>query len=189
MSEMAVEYRIRPISVGEYHRMGELGIIKPDERVELLDGELIAMPPIGPRHGFSVRMLLRLFSARLADRAIVDVQAAVTLDDYSEPQPDVMLLALREDFYRHALPRADAPLLVVEVSESTLRYDRGRKLGAYARAGVREVWIVDLVDDRIEAFSGLREGEYCEVRTALRGESLAPSAFPEVAFAVDDILG
>lgn len=189
MSDMAVEYRIRPISVADYHRMGDAGIIGPDERVELLDGQLIAMPPIGPHHSFSVRQLNRIFSSRLAGRAIIDVHAAVTLDEYSEPQPDVMLLAFRPDFYRYTLPDADAPLLVVEVSESTLRYDRGRKLRAYARSGILEVWIVDLTHDRIESFSGLHEGEYREVRAALRGETLAPRAFPETAFLVNDILG
>lgn len=189
MSGMAVEYEIRPISVAEYQRMGEVGIIGPHERVELLDGALIRMPPIGPQHGFSVRELARAFIERLGARAVVDIAGTVILDDYSEPQPDLMLLAPCHDRYHDALPRAHAPLLVVEVAQSTLPYDRGRKLRAYGRAGIREVWIVDLPSERIELFSGLAEAEYRDVRAFGRGESIAPGAFPDEAFSVDEIIG
>ena len=142
MSEVALDYQIRPITVDEYHRMGEAGLFHPGERVELLDGESIAMAPIGHTHGFRVRSLAQTFIERFGKRSIVDIGGNVILGDRSEPQPDLMLLEAKPSRYRDAVPRGEDVLLLVEVSDTSPRNDRGRKLDVYALAGIREVWIV-----------------------------------------------
>lgn len=187
-SDMQAEYAIRPISAREYHRMGELGIIGPEERVELLEGELIAMPPIGPDHAFSVRELCEIFVTRFAGRAIVDVRNPVALDAYSEPEPDVVLLAPRADRYRAEIPQPSDVLLVVEVANSSWRYDRGRKLRAYARTGIAEVWIVHLATSCVVAFRDPAGDAYGYERSYARGEAPAPFAFPNDPIAVDSLL-
>ena len=179
---------IRPITVAEYHRMGKIGIIAPDERVELLDGSLIAMPPIGPEHAYSVRLLLRRLQERYAGRASLSIQGPVTLDNWSEPQPDAMLNALPEERYATAHPTPEQSLLVVEVAQSSLSYDSGKKLRAYARRGVREYWIVDLVHQRIDVYREPRAERYDVHLIFERGASVAPLAFPDEPIAVDDVL-
>lgn len=176
------------ITIAEYQRMGELGIIKPDDRVELLDGELIPMPRIGPEHGYSVRRLTHDFVRRFDGRASVSVQGPVTLDNWSEPQPDVMLNALPDARYAVANPTADDALLLIEVSVTSLSIDRGKKLRAYARCGVREYWIVDIVHERVHVYRDPHGERFASYWPALRGESVAPLAFPNDAIAVDDIL-
>jgi Uma2 family endonuclease len=201
MSEMAVTakalpapaaddapYAIRPITVDEYHRMLEAEILYEREPVELLDGQLIAMPREGPRHGASVAGLNEELVLRFAERARVRPGSTLRLSDLSEPQPDLALVRPRQDRYTTALPRPDDVLLLVEVTDSTLAYDRGKKLQAYARAGIREVWIVDLVHRRVEAFAEPREDRYESRRVAKPGESIAPCAFPEDALPVSSFL-
>lgn len=132
MSDMA-ELQIRPITADEYHAMDRAGVFTPDERVELVDGLLIEVPPMGPDHAYSVRRLIELFTGRFRRRAIVDVQLPLALSRISEPQPDLMLLRYREDFYAGRLPECADVLLVAEVTMTSLAFDSGRKLRAYAR--------------------------------------------------------
>ncbi len=185
---MATEYRTRPISTADYHAMGDAGILRPDERVELLDGQLVSMPPIGDDHAYVVRRLIAILQARFAGRAIIDIQNPLGLDTYSEPQPDAMLLASRADWYRGTQPEPRDVLLVVEVSDSTLRYDRGRKLRAYARVAIREVWIVNLVDARLERYWDPVGEVYAKHHVAAREDLVAPAAFPDHSIAVADLL-
>jgi Uma2 family endonuclease len=177
-----------PITVAEYHRMGELGIIGPDERVELLDGKLIPMPPIGPEHAYTVTSLNERLVLQFAERASVRVQLPVALDDCSEPQPDFTLCPCPPKGTLPDHPTPAETLLAVEVSLSSLAFDRGTKLRAYARRGIREYWIVDLVHERVEVYRDPRGERYAVHRTVHRGESVAPAEFPEDAIAVDDIL-
>jgi Uma2 family endonuclease len=188
MGSTAAHVRPRPITAAEYYRMGEVGILGPDERVELLNGRIITMPPIGPRHAQTVRSLTRIFERLLGDRAVVSAQQPLDLDPASQPQPDLLLARLPAETYSRAHPvPADSPL-VVEVSETTLRHDAGEKLQAYARAAVAEYWIVDLVHGRIAMYTDPDGEGYGTQRTAVRGESISPRAFPDVSIAVDDIL-
>ena len=131
------------LTVEQYHRMGDAGILHEDDRVELIDGELIRMAPIGSLHGGLVSRLNRLLVERVAGRAVVSPQNPVILSEVTEPQPDLSVLRWRGDDYMGAVPVAADTILVVEVADSTLRYDRDVKLRYYAESAVPEVWIVD----------------------------------------------
>jgi hypothetical protein len=169
--------------------MAEAGIFAPECRVELVDGEIFEMSPIGPWHAGVVNRLNHRFAAGLGGRAVVHVQNPVGLDARSEPQPDLMLLRPREDFYGRAHPTPEDALLLVEVADTSLRHDRERKLPVYARAGVPEVWIVNREADAVEVFREPSPGGYHERHQRRRGEDLAPGAFPDLRLSVSDILG
>ena len=177
------------LTVGEYYRMAEAGVLAPDARVELIDGEVVDMAPIGSRHGSAVKRLLHLFSAAVGSRAVIAVQDPVRLGDRSEPQPDLMLLAPRDDFYETAHPVAADVLLLVEVSDSTARYDREIKLPLYARHGVAEVWIVDL-DARLLRVCRQPVGEaYAQTTDTASPGLLSPLLLPGVAIDASRLLG
>lgn len=185
---MAVRIQSRLFRVAEYHRMAEAGILTEDERVELLNGEIVQMSPIGSRHAGCVNGLTEIFVQRLAGRAVVSVQNPIELGEDSEPQPDVMVLKWRPDRYRGSLPKPEDVLLVVEVADTTADFDRKFKIPIYARAGIPETWLMDLELEQIEVYQQ-RSPEGCRsVRIFRRGESIAPSALPDVTLAVDDIL-
>jgi Uma2 family endonuclease len=179
----------RRFTVDEYHRMSESGILRVGDRLELLRGEIVHMSPIGPRHAACVALLSETLVARLSGRAIVWPQNPVAILPDSEPQPDLALLRLRHDRYRTALPSPGDVLLVIEVADSMLRYDREVKLPLYAESGVPEVWIVDLEHDRIEVRRGPAPDGYRATRQVSRGDSLAPEAFPDIELSVSDLLG
>ncbi len=142
MDTKTYEVTRRRFTVHDYHRMGEAGILHEDDRVELIEGELVEMAAIGTRHLTCVNGLTRMLVRGVGDEAIVSVQNPVRLDEHSEPQPDLTVLRMRD--YRESLPVPEDVLLLIEVSDTTLAYDRGVKLPLYARSGIREVWIVDL---------------------------------------------
>ncbi len=186
---MSVQIARHWFTVSEYDRMGQTGILTEDDRVELVEGEIIEMSPIGRRHAACVGRLTNFFGRLLEEKAIVWVQNPIVLNDYSEPQPDVALLRRRDDFYERSLPTPDDVLLVVEVAETTIEYDRQIKVPLYARAGIAEVWIVNLVDEQIEIYAQPVNDKYQIKREAKRGETIkSPSAF-DVTLGVDDILG
>ena len=170
----------RAFSRADYHAMGAAGILGPDERVELLEGEVVAMAPIGSRHAACVLLLNRVFStsSRLAGRALVQVQNPLAASDCSEPQPDLMLLVPRDDAYASAHPGPQDVLLLVEVADSSLQYDRRAKIPFYAAVGIPEVWLVDLEHDRVEACTRPAPDGYRVTRRYGPGGSVEPSAFP-----------
>jgi len=176
------------LTVEEYYRMAEVGLLAPDARVELIEGEIVDMAPIGSRHGSAVKRLLQLFSAAINSQAIVAVQDPLRLGPRNEPQPDLMLLAPRDDFYGSAHPTAADVLLLVEVSDTTARYDRGIKLELYARHGVREVWIVDLDNHVLRTFRGPKGDTYTEVMETAHPGTLAPQALPGVSIDASKLL-
>jgi Uma2 family endonuclease len=186
---MSVQIARHWFTVAEYNRMGETGIFSEDNRVELIEGEIFEMSPIGKRHAACVDALAELFREQLQRKVIVRVQNPIQLGNYSEPQPDAALLKRRDDFYRHAHPTSDDILLIVEVSDTTLEYDRQIKVPLYARAGIAEVWIVNLMDEQIEIHSQPANGAYQHQRQAGRGETInSPGTF-NLTLSVDDILG
>jgi Uma2 family endonuclease len=187
MTVMLKTYRF---SVDEYHRMGEVGIFSEDDRVELLAGAIVEMSPIGPLHAGTVNRLTALFSSRLGNRVIIGIQNPLLLrDEDSEPQPDVMLLHPRADFYTHAHPEAHDVYLIIEVADTSLEGDRDVKFPIYARAGVAEAWLLDVSAERLEVYRQPTSDGYQEVHLLQRGEAVAPQAFPDLALTVDDLLG
>jgi len=160
--------------------MAETGIIRAEAKVELLDGEIIDRSPIGPFHGGVTKWLAEFLVRNAKGRWIVGIQDPIRLDDYSEPQPDVSLLRPAPAGYKDRHPVPADIFLLIEVADSSLTYDRGRKLLAYARAGIPEVWIVNLSDLVIEVHRDPSPGGYASIKILRPGEKASPAAFPDV---------
>jgi Uma2 family endonuclease len=171
-------YRIHRFSVADYNRLGEIGLLTEDDRVELIEGEIIDMPPIGSRHAGMVKHLATVLHEAVGRKAIVSVQDPLVLDERNEPQPDIMLLRPRADFYRASHPRPDDVLLLVEVAETSVTYDEECKLPLYEAAHIPEVWIVDLESALLRVFRKPAGGSYTERQELETPSSLAPEALP-----------
>ncbi len=165
-------------TVAEYHRMGEVDLLNEDSRVELIDGEIVEMAPIGSEHGGKVNRFIYLFSKIFGDKAIIAAQNPVILGGYGEPQPDVAVLRWREDYYERAHPHAEDVLLIIEVSDSTLRYDRDVKVPLYANHGIPEVWLLDLQQKQLEIYREPTRGQYRQ-RECRRAGQIAPILCPD----------
>jgi Uma2 family endonuclease len=189
VSVMAIAVTHRRFTVNEYYRMAEVGILSPDERVELIEGEIVDMAPIGSRHAACVDRLNRDFVPALGDRAIVRVQGPLRLHDYSEPEPDLVILRPRDDFYAEETPGPADALLVIEVADTSERYDRQVKVPLYAQAGIPEVWLVDLTAGNITVYRGPGPDGYAEATVATGADELSPLAFPDFVLTAARILG
>ena len=176
-------------TVDEYYRMAEAGIFDEDSRVELIEGEIIEMSPVGNRHVACVDRANSLFVTRLEGKAIVSIQNPIRLSNYTEPQPDIVVLKPRVDYYASKRHSPEDTLLVIEVSDTTLRYDRNRKAPLYAKSGVSELWIENLENDVILVFRDPGPETFATLLTFHRGESISMQAFPEIVLQVDDFLG
>lgn len=185
-TEVEVQVTRRLFTADEFHKMGEAGILHEDDRIELIEGELIEMAAIGTRHFTCVNMLTRYLVRGVGDNGIVSVQNPVRLHERLEPQPDLVVLKSKD--YREALPGPEDVLLLIEVSDTTLRYDRETKLPLYARAGVREAWIMDLQNGMLERHTQPSESGYGLVRRAGRSESLSSEVLPSISLRFADIL-
>ncbi len=191
MGEMAIEFRppTRPITVDDFRQMCEHGILKPDERVELIEGELFAVPSMNAPHAGTVARMLHFCMARLAERTLVWQQSPLVVSERSEPLPDLALLRLRDDYYCEQLPHGDDQLAVIEVSDTMLLFDRGTKLRMYAKAGIADYWIVDVNGKTIEICREPHDIGYGSRTTVTKGNTVAFAAFPDVVFTVDELLG
>ena len=178
----------RRFSVKEYYLMAEAGILSPRDRVELIDGEIVQMAAMGSYHAGCVNTLNRLFMEMLGRRVVVSVQNPVRLGERSEPEPDVALLRPRADLYTESHPRPEDVMLIVEVSHSTVEYDRDVKTPLYAEAGIPELWLVNLDEDYIDGLSDPDGAGYRTVRRYVRGERIAPALLPDAALDVSQIL-
>jgi len=187
-AEPVVDQRWR-FTVEEYERMGQVGIFDEDDRVELLDGEIVAMAPIGPKHASIVNRANQLLVQNLTGLATVIVQNPLRLLPRSEPEPDFIVARARRDFYAAAHPTAEDVFLVIEVADSTLRKDRTVKLPIYARQGVVEVWLVDVAARTVSVYTDPVDGAYSNVRTARADEPITPQSLPELSVTVREILG
>jgi len=181
-----VERPRRLFTVEEYHRMADAGIFHPDERVELIESEVVEMAPIGPRHVGCVINATRLFITRLGDRAVVSPQNPVVIRPRSEPQPDLLLLRPRAVSYSRELPTSEDVLLAVEVADTSVRFDRLVKARLYARAGIAEFWLCLAMDGAIEVYRGPGADGYASITLHGPGQTVSPLAFPDVGFAVTD---
>jgi len=180
MSAALEHPRRRAVSAREYLRMGEAGVFAPDARLELIEGEIIETAPIGPPHASVVAVLTHLLVRQTGDQAIVWVQLTVVLGKWTVPEPDLAILAPRNDFYSSHLPSAADILLAVEVSDSTLAFDLGRKALLYARAGIRELWVVDVKAREVHVHREPAEQGYASVSVATHEAILQSIALPEI---------
>ena len=184
---MTIQIARRQFSVADYARMRETDILGEDDRVELIDGEVREMSPIGPLHAAIVKRLNSLLSRLLDDSVILSVQDPIQLNDYSEPQPDLAILQHRDDFYAAAHPVADDVLLVIEVADTSVEYDREEKMPRYAAAQIPEAWLVDISSEIVEQYWQPRNGKYLLKRLAERGDTIVAQAMPNLEIAVDQI--
>lgn len=186
---MAVPLLRRRFTVDEYYRMADAGIFSEDDRVELIEGEIVEMAAIGSRHAGYVDKLNWILSKRLGESASLRIQHPIRLGEYSEPQPDLALVRPRPDFYTSAHPGPDDVLLLIEVAESSVDYDREVKVPLYARYRVQEYWLVDLRAGVVEVYRGPAPDGYRETQTVGRGSHLRIAALPEISLSVDEIFG
>jgi Uma2 family endonuclease len=186
---MTVDIKHR-FTIAEYYKMGEDGILGDfygcgSRRTELINGEIIEMSPIGRLHAGCVNRLNNIFASRLSGLAIVAIQNPVPLNNNSEPQPDLAILRYREDFYSLAHPTPADVLLIIEVADSTLKFDRQIKMPLYASEGIVEIWIINLQDQVVERYWQLEQGKYQNNRTYGIGESLNVL---DLAIAIDEMI-
>ena len=177
------------ITADEFEQMGRAGILHPDARLELLEGAIYEMSPIGSPHAACVDFLINLLTEFARRRFIVRGQNPIRLNDFSEPQPDVALLRWRDDFYRHAHPSPAHVLLVVEVADSSVETDRSYKIPLYAQAGIAEAWLVNLPAEQVELYASPANDAYQITQTFKRGDVVQSHTIKDLAINVSDILG
>jgi Uma2 family endonuclease len=186
---MTVQILRKKFTVSQYHQMIETGILTDGDRVELLQGEIIEMSPIGMQHAACVDRLTELLVKKLGDRAIVRVQNPIQLSTRSEPQPDFAILQRRSDFYANRHPQPQDVFALIEVSDTKIEFDRTVKVPLYAKDNVAEVWIVDLNAKAVQIYREPSETGYQQVKTLRRGQSLSFQAFTDLQLTVDQLFG
>ncbi len=186
---MAVAVTRRRFTADEYQEMGRVGILREGDRVELIDGEVLAMSPIGPSHNGTVNRLTALFGRLAGEAAIVQIGGPVRVDAYSEPQPDLALLRPRADFYGTAAAGPADVLLAIEVAQTSLAYDRNVKAALYARRGIAEYWIVDLNGGEVIRHAEPVDGRYRRVAAVPPDQQFAPGLLPACIVTTRDIFG
>lgn len=185
---MAVELKKRKISREAYHVMIDAGIFGPEDKIELLNGEIIDMSPVGNPHIGTINWLGQLFIQKLVGKAIVSIQNPINLSEFSEPEPDLVVCKYREDFYKTERIKAQDILLLIEVSDTTLEKDREVKLPLYAEAGIECVWIVNLADRQLEVYTYPEEGKYLNCKIYAEEEVLALENF-ELELQLSELFG
>jgi hypothetical protein len=187
---MPVQLLKRLFTVAEYERMAVTGILGEDDRVELINGEIVTMTPVGSRHASAVKRLLHTFlPLQAAGTVLLSIQDPIQLSAHSEPQPDLALLRPRPDFYATAHPKPSDVLLIVEVAETSAEFDRTVKLPLYAKGGIPEVWLVNVAEDQIEVFRDPSPDGYQTHQVVSKGRTIVPFVSPNFTIATDAILG
>ena len=186
---MSVQLQKHVFTVDEYYLMAQGGVFAQDDRLELIEGEVIEMSPIGKHHAGCVKRLNKLLNRIVGALAIVSVQDPISIDDFSEPQPDLALLKPRADFYSNSHRTPADVWVVIEVADTSVDYDRSVKLPLYARAGIPEAWMIVLPKDLIEVHSQPKNGKYQKVQRLRRGKTVVLSSLAGLSFKVDDVLG
>lgn len=170
------------LTTQQYHLMYEAGVFSDDDRLELINGEIKTMSPIGKKHVACIIRLVKLFEKKLGDRFMVSPQNSIRLNNHAEPQPDIAILKWRDDFYTEALPTSDDILLIIEVADSTTVYDREVKAPLYATNGIPEMWLFDLNKKAIDGYSQPSANGYKQINRYDEGDTLSMLAFPDVTF-------
>jgi Uma2 family endonuclease len=186
---MTIQILRKRFTVDQYQQMIESGILTDRNHVELLQGEIIEMSPVERQHAACVDRLNELFVLALSSKAIVRVQSPIRLSNHSEPQPDLAILQRRSDFYADAHPQSNDVLALIEVSDTSVDFDRTVKVPLYAQNNIREVWIVDLNAEVVQVHREPSAAGYLQVQACFRGQTLAFQALISVQFSVDQLLG
>ena len=186
---MAIQLQHKLFTVDDLDQMLESGVLTEDDNVELLNGELVTMSPVGSRHAACVKRLNHFFSQTIGDKAIVSVQDPIQIRPNSQPEPDIAILRVRHDFYMDAHPEAADVLLLIEVSDSSLDYDKEIKLGIYGRGGVPEVWIINLQDEQVDSYRGPFNGGYRLRERFLLGENIKADLLPKLEVNISQVFG
>ena len=186
---MSVQFKKHYFNVKEYHRMAEVGLLSSDSCVELIEGEVIEMSAVCSTHAGTVNRSSAFLSRKLGDTVIISVQNPIRLNAFSEPQPDLALLKPRKDFYSTSHPSPEDVLVIVEVSDTSVEYDRDLKLPLYARAGITEAWLMILGKELIDVHSQPGNGKYQKVQRLKRGRTLTSPTIPSLTCKVEDFLG
>ena len=186
---MSLSLITRKFTVEEYEKMTTQGIIKPDEKVELIRGEIIKMSPMGTRHAASIYRLTQLFYRKFGGLILLGVQNPIRLNNNSQPEPDLSLLIPRSDFYVAAHPCPQDIYLIIEISDSTLDYDRYTKIPLYAEANIKEVWIINLKEECLEVYRHPLEGSYQNIQKYSINKRVFVTSFPDIEFTIAEILG
>ena len=181
---MLAEQTRHVLTVNDFHRMAEGGFFQASDRIELIEGELFDMPPIGPEHNGKTNLLTYHLSAKLNGKAIVSVQNPVVLSPDSELYPDVAVLRWREDFYAQSLATVKDVLLLIEVADTTAKSDRNKKIPLYARHGIPESWLVDLQKRQLEVYREPDVQGYRQILLPRQNEQISPALLPELVFSV-----
>lgn len=185
---MSVQLAKRLFTVDEYYRMAEAGILGEDDRVELIHGEIIEMSPIGSPHIACVNRLTRVLSKMPDEMGILSVQNPISIDEFSEPEPDIAILRLREDFYQNEKPKPKDVLLLIEVCDSSVEIDKRIKLPLYAYACIEEVWLVDLANEKITAYSDPKGEKYRKSTEHLMEDTIVTPNLPSLKIPVRKII-
>ncbi|TAL43792.1 MAG: Uma2 family endonuclease [Methylovulum sp.] len=175
-------------NLDEWRRLGEANIFPPDSRLELINGEILEMAPIGPNHAGHLKRINNLLTLLVAGKAIVSVQDPLQLGDLSEPEPDFMLLKPNADFYSSRHPNAGDVLLLVEIADTSLKFDQNQKLRLFALHGIPEYWLLNLNDSCLEVYRKPRGEVYAEKNTLQAGDSVTLSQLPDISIQVSAIL-
>ncbi len=187
--DASVQILYHKFTVDDYHRMLDIGILSEDDRAELIDGEVRAMCAIDPIHAAIVNRFNNYLSAQIADRAILSVQNPVRLHDYTEPLPDLALLRWQDDFYAQRHPLPEDVLIIIEVANTSLVYDRKEKLPRYAAAGIPEVWLVNIARQTVEQYATPANGQYTYQQVIGRGQALTTRVINDIELSIDRIFG
>jgi Uma2 family endonuclease len=177
----------RQFTVDDYARMRETGILTEDDRVELIDGEIYVMSPLGPRHVALLIRLNKLLVRAVQDDAVISPQNSIQLDDYTEPQPDLAVLHPQEDDYEQQLPRPDDIFFLIEIADTTAEYDREVKLPRYAASRIAEVWVIDANEQAVEQYTQVFEGNYTSVKKHFRGMTIQSTTVPRIRLTINHI--
>ena len=185
---MTITIEHRQFTIDDVNQMINAGILAEDEHIELIEGKLVKMSPPGILHAACVDRLTKTLSRQVADDILISVQNPIAIHTHTQPEPDVFLLAPRDDYYTRGRPTPVDVLLLIEVADSSLQYDQATKLPLYAEAGIREVWIVNLPDQAIECYSVPTKQGYRHCERFFAGDTIHPNVMPQVAIDVRYIL-
>lgn len=183
-----VQYSPHRFTVDEYYRMAEAGILDEDDRVELIDGQILVMEPISSEHGGHTRVLTHLFMPLVGDRAIISIQSPIQIDRFNHPQPDVVLCRPRDDFYKRSHPAPSDILLLIEVAWTSAARDRRLKIPLYGRAGILEFWLIDIPNRTLEVYTSPSDDGYDRVARLRAGETVRPVAFGDLEIRIEDVV-